>query len=160
MDVFTAGLNQGNVLVTAVIILGLVIVSSRAKMLDRAGVFAAAILGLTVGALVVAVVTRFHRGGADGADPHSHVEAPAVLSLRVDAATGDYVITWNGVYAHGSTTPNTFQIALSPTGRFTMRWQSVSAAGMHSLVGYSSGLGAPRVSSPGPRVHIDLEISS
>ena len=51
MDVFTAGLNQGNVLVTAVIILGLVIVSSRAKMLDRAGVFAAAILGLTVGAL-------------------------------------------------------------------------------------------------------------
>ena len=51
MDVFTAGPNQGNVLVTAVIILGLVIVSSRAKMLDRAGVFAAAILGLGVGVL-------------------------------------------------------------------------------------------------------------
>ncbi|MEY4828221.1 MAG: hypothetical protein RLZZ562_17 [Planctomycetota bacterium] len=61
----------------------------------------------------------------------------------VDATTGDYVITWNGVYAHGSTTPNTFQIALSPTGRFTMRWQSVAATGMQSLVGYSSGLGAP-----------------
>jgi uncharacterized protein (TIGR00297 family) len=51
MDVFTAGPNQGNLVVTAVVILGLVIVSSRAKMLDRAGVFAAAILGLTVGAL-------------------------------------------------------------------------------------------------------------
>ena len=51
MDVFTAGPNQGNVLVTAGIILGLVIVSSRAKMLDRAGVFAAAILGLGVGVL-------------------------------------------------------------------------------------------------------------
>ena len=71
----------------------------------------------------------------------------AVGSGRVfadfDATTGDYVITWNGVYAHGSTTPNTFQIALSPTGRFTMRWQSVAATGVQSLAGYSSGLGAP-----------------
>ncbi|DAC31470.1 MAG TPA: DUF92 domain-containing protein [Candidatus Poseidoniaceae archaeon] len=51
MDVLTGGLNQGNLAVTAAIILGLVIVSSRAKMLDRAGVIAAAILGLSVGGL-------------------------------------------------------------------------------------------------------------
>ena len=51
MDVLTGGLNQGNLIVTSIIILGLVTVSSKAKMLDKAGVIAAAILGLTVGGL-------------------------------------------------------------------------------------------------------------
>ena len=51
MDVLEGGLNQGNLLVTAIIILGLITVSSKAKMLDRSGIIAAAILGLTVGGL-------------------------------------------------------------------------------------------------------------
>ena len=51
MDVLTGGLNQGNLVVTGLIILGLATVSTRAKMLDRAGVLAAAILGLVVGGL-------------------------------------------------------------------------------------------------------------
>ena len=51
MDVFIPGPNQGNIFITALIILGLVMISSKAKMLDRAGVFAAAVLGMTVGAL-------------------------------------------------------------------------------------------------------------
>ena len=51
MDVLEGGLNQGNLLVTTIIILGLITVSSKAKMLDRSGIIAAAILGLTVGGL-------------------------------------------------------------------------------------------------------------
>ena len=35
MDVFIPGPNQGNIFVTALIILGLVLVSSKAKMLDK-----------------------------------------------------------------------------------------------------------------------------
>ena len=51
MDVLTGGLNQGNLVVTGLIILGLATVSTRAKMLDRSGVLAAAVLGLVVGGL-------------------------------------------------------------------------------------------------------------
>ncbi len=37
MDVFQGGLNQGNLAVTSVILLGLIIVSTKANILDKAG---------------------------------------------------------------------------------------------------------------------------
>jgi len=51
MDVLSGGLNQGNLIVTSVLLLGLIIVSRQAKMLDSPGIFAAAALGFIVGAL-------------------------------------------------------------------------------------------------------------
>jgi uncharacterized protein (TIGR00297 family) len=51
MDVLSGGLNQGNLIVTSVLLLGLIIVSRQAKMLDNPGIFAAAALGFVVGAL-------------------------------------------------------------------------------------------------------------
>ena len=51
MDVLSGGLNQGNLIVTTVLLFGLVIVSRQAKMLDKAGIIAATALGFVVGAL-------------------------------------------------------------------------------------------------------------
>ena len=51
MDVLTGGFNQGNLIVTGMIILGLIIGSSKAKMLDSAGVAAATFIGLVVGGM-------------------------------------------------------------------------------------------------------------
>lgn len=51
MDVFTSGLNTGNILVTLGLVAALLFMSSRAKMLDRTGSRAAAALGLVVGGL-------------------------------------------------------------------------------------------------------------
>ncbi len=51
MDVFESGLNTGNLLVTALLVAGLLFVSSKARMLDRKGANAAAILGLVVGGM-------------------------------------------------------------------------------------------------------------
>ena len=51
MDVLTGGLNQGNLLVTSVLLIGLVLVSGRAKMLDKPGIIAAAALGFVVGGM-------------------------------------------------------------------------------------------------------------
>ena len=51
MDVLTGGFNQGNLIVTGIIILGLIIGSSKAKMLDSAGVAAATFIGLVVGGM-------------------------------------------------------------------------------------------------------------
>ena len=51
MDVLTGGLNQGNLLVTSTLLLGLILVSDRAKMLDKPGILAAAALGFVVGGL-------------------------------------------------------------------------------------------------------------
>ena len=51
MDVLTGGFNEGNLIVTVVIILGLIIGSSKANMLDSAGVAAAAFIGLVVGGM-------------------------------------------------------------------------------------------------------------
>tara|TARA_B110001452_G_C15231410_1_gene426541 strand:- start:1404 stop:2177 length:774 start_codon:yes stop_codon:yes gene_type:complete len=51
MDVLSGGLNQGNLIVTTVLLFGLVIVSRQAKMLDRSGIIAASALGFVVGAL-------------------------------------------------------------------------------------------------------------
>jgi uncharacterized protein (TIGR00297 family) len=51
MDVLTGGFNEGNLIVTAIIILALIVGSSKAKMLDSAGVAAAAFIGLVVGGM-------------------------------------------------------------------------------------------------------------
>ena len=51
MDVFSSGPNTGNLAVTAALVLALLVMSSRAKMLDTKGANAAAILGLVVGGL-------------------------------------------------------------------------------------------------------------
>ena len=50
MDVFSSGPNTGNLLVTVGLV-GLLVLSSRAKMLDTKGANAAAVLGLIVGGL-------------------------------------------------------------------------------------------------------------
>ena len=52
MDVFSSGPNTGNLVVTLGLVLALLVMSSRAKMLDTKGANAAAILGLVVGGLV------------------------------------------------------------------------------------------------------------
>jgi len=51
MDILQEGFTQGNLVVTSVIILGLVIVSLKANILDKTGIISAAILGLVVGGM-------------------------------------------------------------------------------------------------------------
>ena len=51
MDVFESGLNQGNLLVTGILVAVLLFLSAKAKMLDRQGANAAALLGVVVGGL-------------------------------------------------------------------------------------------------------------
>ena len=51
MDIFTSGPNTGNLLVTVGLVVFLLVMSSRAKMLDKTGSRAAALLGLVVGGL-------------------------------------------------------------------------------------------------------------
>ena len=51
MDVFTSGPNVGNLLVTSALVVFLLIASTKAKMLDKSGSQAAALLGLVVGGL-------------------------------------------------------------------------------------------------------------
>jgi len=61
----------------------------------------------------------------------------------LDAATGDFVVTWNAVPEWEALAPETFQIALSPSGRFTIRWQTVQVTNGSFLAGYSRGLNSP-----------------
>ena len=51
MDVLQEGFTQGNLIVTSVIILGLVIISLKANILDKTGIISAALLGLVVGGM-------------------------------------------------------------------------------------------------------------
>ncbi|MDE0557636.1 MAG: DUF92 domain-containing protein [Candidatus Poseidoniaceae archaeon] len=51
MDVLQGGFNQGNLAVTSIIILGLIIVSTRANILDKAGILSASLLGFVVGGM-------------------------------------------------------------------------------------------------------------
>ena len=51
MDVLSGGLNQGNLIVTSALLIGLVITSRQAKMLDGPGILAATALGFVVGGL-------------------------------------------------------------------------------------------------------------
>ena len=61
----------------------------------------------------------------------------------LDPVSGDFVVTWDQVPEYLAGPPQTFQIALSPSGVFTMRWVNVSAASHTFLVGYSGGNGTP-----------------
>ncbi len=51
MDYLLEGLNQGNLLITSLVMLVLIITSKKARFLDSAGVAAAVIIGLIVGAM-------------------------------------------------------------------------------------------------------------
>jgi uncharacterized protein (TIGR00297 family) len=51
MDVLQEGFTQGNLVVTSIIILGLVIVSLKANILDKTGIISASLLGLVVGGM-------------------------------------------------------------------------------------------------------------
>ena len=51
MDVFTSGPNTGNIAVTVALVAALLVMSTKANMLDRSGSQAAALLGLIVGGL-------------------------------------------------------------------------------------------------------------
>ena len=51
MDYLLEGINQGNLIITSIVILILVIASTKARFLDTAGVAAAAFIGLLVGLL-------------------------------------------------------------------------------------------------------------
>ena len=51
MDVLSGGLNQGNLIVTTALLIGLVVISRKAKMLDNPGVLAATALGFVVGGM-------------------------------------------------------------------------------------------------------------
>jgi len=65
------------------------------------------------------------------------------VASGLDATTGEFVVTWNAVPEYGTTNANTFQIALSPSGQFTIRWQTLVQGTGFFLAGYSAGNGAP-----------------
>ena len=51
VDIMEPGLTQGNLLVTIGVVSVLILISEKYRVLDRTGVYAAAALGITVGAL-------------------------------------------------------------------------------------------------------------
>ena len=51
IDIMQPGLTQGNMLVTFCIVGVLILISEKYRVLDRTGVYAAAALGIIVGAL-------------------------------------------------------------------------------------------------------------
>ena len=58
----------------------------------------------------------------------------------LDALTGEFVVTWNAVPEYlAPANVNSFQIALSPSGSMTWRWQTVGGTGGPYLAGYSKG---------------------
>ena len=66
--------------------------------------------------------------------------AGGAVYADLDAATGEFVVTWNAVPEWNATTNVlTFQIALSPSGSMTWRWQTVGGTGGPYLAGYSRG---------------------
>ena len=68
--------------------------------------------------------------------------AGGAVFADLDTVTGEFCITWNAVREFGQTNTETFQIALSPSGQFTIRWVALAFAGGTQLTGYSSGGGA------------------
>jgi hypothetical protein len=74
-----------------------------------------------------------------------------------DATNNQAIVTWNGVYAFGTTSPNTWQIVMSLVGSTNpgaveLRWQSFTNNSTTNsgaaLVGFTSGNGVP---DPGSR---------
>jgi hypothetical protein len=63
----------------------------------------------------------------------------------LDATTGEFVVTWAGISEYSVPgSANTFQIALSPSGAFEIRYQTVGISSIYhaAIAGYSGGLGA------------------
>ena len=65
--------------------------------------------------------------------------SPAGVYADLDVATGEYVITWNAVPEYQTNPAETFQIALSPSGQMTIRWQTVQVTTGTFYVGYTAG---------------------
>ena len=66
--------------------------------------------------------------------------AGGAVYADLDALTGEFVVTWNAVPEYAATgNINSFQIALSPSGSMTWRWQTVGGTGGPYLAGYSRG---------------------
>ncbi|MGB2038286.1 MAG: DUF92 domain-containing protein, partial [Candidatus Poseidoniaceae archaeon] len=51
MDFVSGGFVSGNIAITSILIIGLIAASSKARILDAKGIFAAALLGFLVGCL-------------------------------------------------------------------------------------------------------------
>ena len=56
MDYLAEGINQGNFIVTSIVMIVLVIASNKAKVLDAAGVAAAVFVGSLVGLLGLSLI--------------------------------------------------------------------------------------------------------
>jgi hypothetical protein len=66
--------------------------------------------------------------------------AGGAVFADLDALTGEFVVTWNAVPEYlAPANVNSFQIALSPSGSMTWRWQTVGGTGGPYLAGYSKG---------------------
>jgi hypothetical protein len=66
--------------------------------------------------------------------------AGGAVYADLDALTGEFVVTWNAVPEYlAPANVNSFQIALSPSGSMTWRWQTVVGTGGPYLAGYSKG---------------------
>ncbi|MEQ1632635.1 MAG: hypothetical protein ABL997_09705 [Planctomycetota bacterium] len=65
--------------------------------------------------------------------------AGGTVEYATDPLSGEFVVSWRNVPEYGALTPNSCQIALSPTGQITIRWQSVSLSTGFFLAGYSRG---------------------
>lgn len=60
----------------------------------------------------------------------------------LDPVGGDFIVTWNQVPEWQNDPALTFQVALSPTGQFTIRWHTVQVTDNTFLTGYSRGNGS------------------
>ncbi len=73
-------------------------------------------------------------------------------TVHFDALPGKALVTWNGVFAYGTTNPNTMQLQLFPNGDFILAWPSAlnnatTTAGA-AICGLAQGAGS---SDPGSR---------
>lgn len=69
--------------------------------------------------------------------------AAGAVYADTDPVTGEFVVTWANVPQWTFTSPNTFQIALAPSGMFTIRWNALNLDCCDIMTGYSLGNAAP-----------------
>lgn len=63
------------------------------------------------------------------------------VKTEVESGTGAFVVTWDGVFDFGGTTPNFWQMAFYPNGNVEYRFQTMSAAGGTGFLVYYSPAG-------------------
>ncbi|MGE3352639.1 MAG: hypothetical protein AB7O84_12955 [Planctomycetota bacterium] len=73
--------------------------------------------------------------------------AGGTVTADLDGTTGEFVVSWNAVPEFGQTNTVDTQIALAPTGQFTIRWQNVTNTSHTWIAGYSQGGGVPVIGS-------------